>query len=91
MNKNLTNRSQEEINKTVKTNLRVIGIIFLLFIIFIFAMCFSSDSSGSSSSSSSSGKKCIYKYSDGSVCGIKTNKYDNFCDYHYENLYKLVG
>ena len=66
---------------------KIVGILILLFIIFGVVWLFSSVPSGSSSSS---GNKCIFKYSDGSVCGLKTNKYDNFCDYHYENLYKLV-
>ena len=38
------------------------------------------------SSSTSNNSKCGYKYSDGSVCGSATNKYDSLCDKHFEKL-----
>lgn len=41
--------------------------------------------SNNSSSYSSSGK-CQFKYSDGSVCGRSTNKYNGLCDEHFNQL-----
>ena len=46
----------------------------------------SSNNSSGSSSKSLSKPTCGFKYADGSVCGLKTNKYDGLCDYHFEQL-----
>lgn len=50
----------------------------------------SKESSGKSGGSTTKSQEdtCTYKYSDGSVCGAKTNKYSGLCDKHFEDLYE---
>lgn len=45
-----------------------------------------SDSSSNGSGTTNSKSTCGYKYSDGSVCGAPTNKYNGLCDRHFEEL-----
>ncbi len=41
---------------------------------------------GSSSSSSSGAKRCVYKYSDGVVCGRRVKEGYDFCETHWNEL-----
>lgn len=43
-------------------------------------------SSNTYNSKSVSSNGCQYKYSNGSICGKKTNKYNNLCDEHFKQL-----
>ena len=47
------------------------------------------DDSGAYTSNNVPDGGCQYSYFDGSVCGAKTNKYDNLCDKHFEELYDI--
>lgn len=56
--------------------------------------CLSGDTTDTNDSGTYTGDSvpddgCQYKYSNGSVCGAKTNKYDDLCDKHFEELYDI--
>ena len=56
--------------------------------------CLSGDTTGTNDSGTYTGDRgpddgCQYKYSNESVCGAKTNKYDGLCDKHFEELYDI--
>lgn len=35
------------------------------------------------------GDTCVYKYSDGTICGEATNNYEGLCDEHFEAMYAM--
>lgn len=38
---------------------------------------------------SADGDTCVYKYSDGTICGEPTNDYEGLCDEHFEVMYAM--
>ena len=76
-----------QIGKYIKENLKYILPVALIIITVLFFTMIMNHKQKAMKPGTGGYGTCHYKYSDGSVCGGRTNHYDGLCDYHYSQLY----